>query len=229
MPASNIFHLSDNDDGTFDPRHIKIMAADTRETKRRVRSSNILEATCWEVLSSQEKMAPVFGRRGCPTTRSPWRASLSSYGCLLIVLTLLWVGPVSAVFVDFQNCLSESVQDNTPLQLQFVPKFVSAVFNTTDPSHNLNVTVWGNVTGSTVELPRLILPPAGDGYWNTTNDTQNGGKIEEIPFPDGADRYTTLFNKLNVLTYEPWNSGVNFCEQLVNGSCPLSPSFFVNG
>ncbi|KAN0122626.1 Transient receptor potential (TRP) ion channel domain containing protein [Hyaloscypha variabilis] len=147
---------------------------------------------------------------------------------LFLLMASLWIIPASAVLVDFQNCLSEDVQNNTPLQLQLVPLVMNAVFNTTDPMHNLNITVWTNVTGSTVELPRLLLPPANDSYWTTPNDTEYGGKIENDPFPSVASPVlTTLFNKVSVLTYTPVNphTGVGFCDQLVNGSCPLSPNF----
>ena len=168
-------------------------------------------------------------RAGKP--RSPIRRQMGffeTWQYLFLLMASLWIIPASAVLVDFQNCLSEDVQNNTPLQLQLVPLVMNAVFNTTDPMHNLNITVWTNVTGSTVELPRLLLPPANDSYWTTPNDTEYGGKIENDPFPSVASPVlTTLFNKVSVLTYTPVNphTGVGFCDQLVNGSCPLSPNF----
>ena len=144
--------------------------------------------------------------------------------CLLL-LASLWV-PTSAVFIDFSNCLAQSVQNDTPLQLQFVPKFVDAKFNTTDSAYALNVTVWGNVTGS---LPLANLPPYGDiEYWNNNATANNNGKIVDVPFPDSANKFTTLFNKVNVLTYMPWSHSVDFCSALINGTCPLMPSFAGN-
>jgi hypothetical protein len=114
-----------------------------------------------------------------------------------------------------------------PLQLQFDPLYLDAVFNTTDSSHNLHITVWGNVTGSGPEN-LVILPPANNtAYWNS-NQTNLGGKIEDNPTPDGVNKLTTLFNKVNVLTYEPWSETVEFCNQLINATCPLAPSFNAN-
>ena len=165
------------------------------------------------------------------TPRSSTRRQMGSFGIwqyLFLLMASLWIIPTSAVLVEFQNCLSEGVQNNPPLQLQLVPLVMNAVFNTTDPMHNLNITVWTNVTGSTVELPRLVLPSSTDPYWTTPNDTEAGGKIENNPFPNvQSPVVTTLFNKVSVLTYTPVNphTGVNFCDQLVNGSCPLGPNF----
>lgn len=104
--------------------------------------------------------------------------------------------------------------------------FVDAVFNATDPAHNLKVTVWGNVTGS---LPLVALPAWDDTeYWDNTNNTD--GKIQDVPDPDGANKLTTLYNKVNVLTYEPWSQdpALEWCNELVNASCPLGPSFNAN-
>lgn len=167
--------------------------------------------------------------RTCIYNRQQWRGSSGSPVWMLMLLASIWIVPVSGVFIDFQNCLSDAYQKNTPLQLQFVPKFVNAVFNTTDPNHNLNVTVWGNVTGSGPEH-LVILPPANDtDYWNS-NQTNLGGKILDLPDPDDTDpKLTTLFSKVNVLTYEPWSESVKFCNQLVNSSCPLGPVFSANG
>ena len=165
------------------------------------------------------------------TPRSSTRRQMGFFGTwqyLFLLMASLWIIPTSAVLVEFQNCLSEGVQNNQPLQLQLVPLVMNAVFNTTDPMHNLNITVWTNVTGSTVELPRLVLPSATDPYWTTPNDTESGGKIEANPFPAvPTPVLTTLFNKVSVLTYTPVNphTGVGFCDQLVNGSCPLGPNF----
>ena len=149
--------------------------------------------------------------------------------CLLLLVAGLLFIPASAVFIDFQNCLSESIQNNTPLQLQLVPQYVNAVFNTTDPNHNLRVTVYANVTGSTPTLPRLILPPANDSYWRS-NQTDMGGKISDVPNPEAPKpKFTTLFYKVNVLTYTPYIDSADFCDQLENGTCPLAPVFNASG
>lgn len=141
--------------------------------------------------------------------------------CLLLALSVL-ITPISAVLVNFENCLSLDWQNQLPLYLQFVPLYVDAVFNTTDPSHNLNVTVYGNVTGS---LPLVVLPPSTSAEWSNPNFTD--GKIVDVPDPDGNNVATTLSNKVNVLTYEPYSEKLNFCDNLLDGSCPLGPVFDV--
>jgi len=150
------------------------------------------------------------------------RGTPGSMGYLPILLMALFALPTSAVFIDFDNCLPLSVQNDIPLQLQFVPMFVDAKFNTTDPSNGLQVTVWGNVTGSATEQ-RYLLPPINNPYW-ASNSSTLGGKIADLPGPF----YTTLSNKVEVLTYEAWNHSFDFCDSLVNASCPLGPSFYAN-
>jgi len=98
---------------------------------------------------------------------------------------------------------------------------MDASFNTTDPSHKLMVTVWGNVTGAYNDVQ---LPPPNDPAWNKSNYTD--GKIENLPYPH--TRWTTLSKKVNVLTYEPWKQSDEFCDVLVNGTCPLAPRFTAN-
>jgi hypothetical protein len=169
--------------------------------------------------------------RTMPYLHFPTRRQMGFFGTLqylFLLIASLWVIPTSAVQVNFQNCLSESVLQDSPLQLQLVPLVVDAVFNTTDPMHNLNITVWTNVTGSTVGPTRYVLPAWNSSYWDTSNDTDYGGKVEANPDPTAAHPLlTTLFSKVNVLTYAPYNpvQGVGFCDILVNGSCPLPPNF----
>lgn len=160
--------------------------------------------------------------------RSGHGGYIRAFRWLLVLVASLWIAPASAAFLDFQNCLSDDYRQNTPTRLQFVPKFLDARFNSSDPSHNLNVTVWGNVTGSGPNS-LVLLPSANDTeYWGS-NQTNLGGKILNIPEPDSDDpKITTLSNKVNVLTYEPFNENVAFCERLINGSCPLAPRFDAN-
>lgn len=130
------------------------------------------------------------------------------------------ITPASAVFISFQNCLPRNVQNSA--QLQIIPLHVDAVFDTTDPSHNLNLTVWGNVTGS---LPELDLPSGTNtSYWNNPNMTD--GKIVDVPDPEGVNVKTSFFRKVNALTYQPYQAAVaDFCESLINATCPLGPVF----
>ena len=160
-----------------------------------------------------------------PTTRT-----VKAYRCrsvhvlgygLLAMLLCLFITPATAAFINFQNCLSQAYLDLDPPALQFVPLFMDASFNTTAPSHQLMVTVWGNVTGAYTQVQ---LPPPNDPEW--TNPNYTNGKIENLPYPH--TKWTTLSRKVNVLTYEPWKENDPFCEVLANGTCPLAPSFTAN-
>lgn len=182
---------------------------------------------------SSARHLPSFQRRK-PTMIRSNRQSLGFFrhvGYLVAIITSICITPTSAVLVEFQNCLSNSYRNDAPLKLQLVPMFVNAVFNSTDSSHNLNVTVYTNVTGSTTGQVQYVLPPSNDtAYW-TSNDTTAGGKIEDNPFPETVAKYTTLTNKVDVLTYTPYSHDYSFCTVLAeNGySCPLAPVFNVTG
>lgn len=152
-------------------------------------------------------------------------ARMQIIGCLLVAACC--VLPSLAVSINFDNCLSQSLQKDQPYQLQFVPLFVDASYildAKDDSNHILRVEVRGNVTGS---FPKVnSLPPASDvEYWNSNSTDDNNGKIVDVPFPRGANKFTTLFNQVNVATYEPWSDSVKFCEGVQNGSCPLAPIF----
>jgi hypothetical protein len=207
-----------------------VITADTREAGQaewEALDERWVDSSCLQ----QDSLRTI--RTGRPHTLScrQWQmSSFGTYSFLCLLIASLWIIPASAVLVRFQNCLSESVQNNQPLQLQLVPLFMNAVFNTTDPSHNLNITVWTNVTGSTVDSTRYLLPPANDSYWDPgNNDTSVGGKIADNPFPNAPEQFlTTLSNKVNVLTYNPYVDAVDFCHSLVNASCPVGPNFKAN-
>jgi len=159
-----------------------------------------------------------------------WRqSSISTSGAIVWLMILgIWIMPASTAFVHFQNCLTEDYQTAQPLRLQFIPLFVNAVFDTKDLNHNLTVTVYGNVNG-TGPIDLVKEPDANNtDYWHS-NQTQLGGKIEKQPDPT-VPFFTTLFSKVNVLTYEPFNGpGVDFCASLQNGfACPLGPVFASN-
>lgn len=128
---------------------------------------------------------------------------------MLLLSLVLFLSPVSAVYVNFDNCLSDNTQ--TGGILQFDPRLVSAVF---DQTFNLNVTVWGNVTGSIT---------TGTPDYSNPNSTY--GKIVDNPDPTGANLETTLFRKVQFLSYEPWSDSISFCDALLQGECPLGPTF----
>ncbi|KJZ76539.1 hypothetical protein HIM_03875 [Hirsutella minnesotensis 3608] len=160
-------------------------------------------------------------------TRTRWKLVARTSSLLValvpaLLVLVLAVSPASAVRVPVTNCLSDSYQSNTPALLQWEPLFADARFDTQGGNHNLQLIVWGNVTGSWTRDP---LPGANDPYW--TNPNKTNGKIIETPDPDADDKKaTTLYRRVNVLSYEPWHEPVNFCKNgLVNASCPLGPVF----
>ena len=141
-----------------------------------------------------------------------------------IGLLLASVTPCSAVLVNYQNCLSQNIQrpsNNDPLPLQFVPLHVYASFNTTNTSYNLNVTVYGNVSGIATQQ---AYPAPDDPQWDKPNKTV--GKIVDLD--PSSNKYSTLLAKFNVLSYTPYSDAFGFCNSTIHSRCPLGPSFRAN-
>lgn len=153
------------------------------------------------------------------------RGIFERMGLFLIIIAWLSV-PVSAVLISFENCLSDAMQNDLPLQLQIVPKFFDAVFDTTDPKHNLKVTAYFNVDGS---WARAYPPPSNDTEYWRGNQTDKGGKIVNILFPDAQKPIaTTAFDRVDVLTYRTWSQNKFFCTELKDSTCPVGPKFNIN-
>ncbi|KAI1806449.1 hypothetical protein F4811DRAFT_511073 [Daldinia bambusicola] len=178
--------------------------------------------------SEQERCLPsLFSPTSTPTIRNSRISSLSR----VIVGSLVastWIRTASAVNVTFDNCLdSNYIYSNQPaeqVQLQWVPLYADAKFDTQNPNHNLIVTVWGNVTG---RVGIDTLPPWNSTLWNEPDQVLNG-KIQNEPEPNlpaAQRKVTTLYYKVGVATYEPYHNTVNFCSNIMNGSCPLGPVF----
>ncbi|GAB7344595.1 hypothetical protein MBLNU457_3090t1 [Dothideomycetes sp. NU457] len=151
------------------------------------------------------------------------RTTLPSNRCLTALVQLLcfqlFAQHVGAAFIQFQNCLPASVTRSNPLRLQFTPYFFDARFDTNSPGHNLNITIYGNVSGQAVQG---TLPPPSDPSWLDPNNTF--GKLYNVS-PVG-NNYSTLTQKYDVLTYNAYEAPPSeFCESTINGSCPLPPSF----
>ena len=169
--------------------------------------------------------------KGSPRRRVGWHSLLRLAEQMLFVRSakvLILFGILFrvsvAVFVPFDNCLAESYKYNDPAPLQWVPMFVDAAFHTTGPKHTLRVIMWGNVTGSSTNVE---LPPPGSPNW--ADESKTDGKILDEPDPGAPNpKLTTLHRKIEVLTYEPWSSNTNFCQEVGNGSCPLAPVFGAN-
>jgi len=150
---------------------------------------------------------------------TPWRISPS---ILLGIITLCaMIGPSEAAMVGFQNCLSPNIVSapGPQVPLQWIPLAVSAVFNLSAPSHNLNVTVYGNVTGQVTTQP---LPPSNSSQWINPNETL--GKIIDVD-PD-TNLHSTLKTAFNILTYTPYHAlPSSFCNSTLNVVCPIAPVF----
>lgn len=139
----------------------------------------------------------------------------------IVAIFGLMVEFTNGVFLDFENCLSPNRINSNPKQLQFEPLHYWANFNSTFASHNLNSTVYGNVTGQLTQGP---YPPPDDPQWSNPNETF--GKIVNVD--EEANKFTTLFARLNVLSYTPWSDkGSEFCRSTVNTKCPVGPAFSV--
>jgi hypothetical protein len=182
-------------------------------------------------LDSQRPSLYFTQKQGIYMCARRWQmGSFSTIGYLLLLIASFCVLPAIAVEIEFENCLSNDVQnnqDNGGLQLQFVPLFFDATFNTTDPSHTLALRVWGNVTGTGPVVKQSPLPPANSSYWKS-NSTDSGGKIIDVPSPDTNNVHTTLSSSIDVLTYQNAQDFSKFCDGITNGSCPLAPNFTAN-
>ena len=167
----------------------------------------------------QPQEAPPYPRR---RQASPFFTQLVN---ILWVITTLGAltRPAAAAYVNFQNCLNPNIINSNPLELQFVPLHFYASFNTTSPSHNLNVTVYGNVSGIATQVP---YPAPNDPQWENPKSTV--GKIVDLSKPN--NKYSTLFAKFSVLSYTPYDATPSrFCNATIHGTCPLGPSFTANG
>ncbi|KAK5238261.1 hypothetical protein LTR47_000003 [Exophiala xenobiotica] len=168
---------------------------------------------------------PEPNRRRAHTSSSPGRPHLrlpNRLSTILLLLSFLWISSTEAAFVEFHNCLDKSIVNSSPRLLQFVPLNVSAIFNTTSGLHNLNVTIYGNVSGKATAQP---YPAPDDPSWSNPNDTF--GKIPDVS--ETNNKYTTLFTRFNLLSYTPWEDQPRrFCTSVMNGDCPLAPAFYAN-
>lgn len=146
---------------------------------------------------------------------------------MAIFLLALAIPRAGAAFVKFDNCLDQTVingQANKPKLLQFDPLFFDAKFNRTDPAHHLNITIYGNVTGQSVEG---TYPSPNDTQWNDPSELF--GKIPNVSATNPNQVYTTLYWKAMLLTYTPYQADpAQFCLSTVDQACPLAPAFFAN-
>jgi hypothetical protein len=150
---------------------------------------------------------------------------------LLLFLAFTALLPLaSAVFINFENCLEKVTltDEKKSPYLAFTPKYVWAAFDTTRPSHNLNITVYGDVSGQAQLGP--YPDPNNASFWNNKNETF--GKI--IDLDPVNNKYSTLLQSYKVLTYSAANpDALRFCENIVNRTdpskaCPIGPAWDAN-
>lgn len=158
-----------------------------------------------------------------PKPRTRRRPTESVFpGWILLAVLALFLPVTQAVFINFENCLSDNYRLAQPRRLQFSPRHVWASFNTTAPSHNLNITIYGNVSG---QLTGGAYPPPDDPEWKNPNSTF--GKI--IDLYRNTNLVTTLFTNHRVLTYQAHTDEPSrFCDSVINSQCPLAPAFDVD-
>ncbi len=166
-------------------------------------------------------------RSGSPQSQSRSARRLSG-SCLLRMLLLVIftiTRPSTAAFVTFSNCMSPDIINSNPPQLQFVPLYVWATFNSSAASHNINVTAYGNVAGIATQQP---YPAQNDSQWRNPNDTV--GKIPDVAGPASHPLYTTFKTEFKVLDYTPYDPpAVRLCNSSSLTQCPLTPVFNFKG
>ncbi|KAL4897506.1 hypothetical protein BDV59DRAFT_167897 [Aspergillus ambiguus] len=165
-------------------------------------------------------------RKWTDTLRRPRRRRICSRNTgiawLVVVLLLTVVSPAAATLLTFENCLDASIIESSPRQLQFIPLDVSVFFDLEDPLHPLNITVYGNVSGTADQRSTYPLPD--DAQWSNPNDTV--GKIVDVNTAN--NKYSTLLASVDVVNFSPYSDALQFCNSLVQGDCPLGPVFYAN-
>ncbi|KAF5866730.1 hypothetical protein ETB97_009887 [Aspergillus alliaceus] len=154
--------------------------------------------------------------------RSRWRAirpfnRAIAWTWMLLVL----LSPTYAALVNFDNCLPAPTIASNPQKLQFVPLDVSVVFDLKNPLHNLNITVYGNVSGTADQSSSY--PSPDDPQWTNPNETV--GKIVDLNTAN--NKLTTLVTSVDVVSFSPYSGPTSFCDS-VRGGCPIGPVFNAN-
>jgi ML-like domain len=169
---------------------------------------------CWD----KQRLRGDGHLRGSRFRQRPWFTlpAVTTQLSLVAFLIILLAGPIVGVFIKFDNCLDKSTIESEPPKLQFIPLHFYADFSNSGHSHTLNLTVYGNVSGSANQAP---LPSPTDPMWNDPNNTL--GKIVDVDPVTNIG--TTLSTRVNVLSYTPYYNRTFFCSQLVSGSCPIGP------
>lgn len=161
---------------------------------------------------------PYGRRRHSHTTSMSFFANFTAI--LLFFATVS--SPAAAAFLEFDNCLSDSIKRSSPLELQWIPLYVDVHFARTNAGRNLNVTVYGNVSGQAVQG---TYPPPNSPDW--TNPNVTFGKI--VNSSQANNKFTTLFNQFDFLSYTPYDAAPSpFYLSTINVSVPIAPAFSAN-
>ncbi|KAJ5175643.1 uncharacterized protein N7482_001520 [Penicillium canariense] len=158
-------------------------------------------------------------RRGW-APRHRW-SSASTWWVALMCLVLSWASPATAALLTFDNCLSKTILESNPPQLQYIPLDVAVTFNLSNPLQPLNVTVYGNVSGT---ADGSTAPAWTDSSW--TNQSSTEGKIVDLS--SSNNKYSTLITSFDVLGFSAFSNASRFCQSLSQGECPLGPVFNYN-
>ncbi|KAL3465194.1 hypothetical protein BJX64DRAFT_253378 [Aspergillus heterothallicus] len=139
-----------------------------------------------------------------------------------LLVLLAFFSSTYAALLEFENCLATSIVDSSPKQLQFVPLNVSVSFDLLDPLYPLDVTVYGNVTGTADRSANY--PSPSDPQWQ--NSSSSVGKIEDLDVAN--NNLSTLITSIQVLSFTPYSEASRFCDSVIQGECPLGPVFYAN-
>lgn len=203
------------------PETLEMYYDSTRARRRAVDRSALAWLDTGKPLSGDHLAAEGPRWRDATRTRRTSPSGSSSWWILLVCLLLCWISPASAALLEFSNCLSKDSLDSNPLTLQYVPLDVGVWFNQTNPLQPLNITIYGNVSGTT---DGAEAPPIDSPKWS--NDNETVGKIVDLDTENNI--LTTLSVDFDVLTFVPWNHDFAFCDMVTQGHCPLAPVFHGN-
>ena len=183
-----------------------------------VASTEVNKNGCCQSPTSLLSRRPHLTQQGSNLRTGP---SIFGLFQMLLFAIVLLLQPSAAVFINYHNCLGPGIINSSPQTLQFQPLYVWATFNSSAPSHDVNVTAYGNVTGIATNQS---YPSADDPQWKDPNKTL--GKIPDVGGQGAQTKYTTFTTQFNVLDYTPYDPpAVRFCNSSALTQCPLAPVF----
>ena len=170
----------------------------------------------WTYATTLKPLKPIKAYQPIFYSYCPYLRTWTFLQFTFLALAVL-IGPATSVNVDFENCLSPNVINSKLLQFQ--PQYIWTEFDSSNRSHQLNITVYGNVVGAATNE---TLPEPTDPRWQQANFTL--GKI--VDEDQKNNHRSTFFARFNVLDYTPYDaSPTALCEHTIPGhqQCPLIP------